>query len=206
MPLAGHALHLWPTHDDLQPLQQVVSARCLAALVCQDRCRRSCPRGTDARCLSREGTPLGLRRKRGAWSQAIGRSRGGFTSKIHCLADGRGRPVAFALTPGNVADISMALPLLQAVVPPKRLIADKAYDAQSLRDWLKSRKVIATIPSTATRTVPYKYGRIAYRRRNRIERLFGHLKNWRRIATRYDRLSCNYLAAVALVSCVVAWT
>jgi transposase len=122
------------------------------------------------------------------------------------LADGRGRPVAFALTPGNVADISMALPLLQAVVPPKRLIADKAYDAQSLRDWLKSRKVIATIPSTATRTVPYKYGRIAYRRRNRIERLFGHLKNWRRIATRYDRLSCNYLAAVALVSCVVAWT
>lgn len=122
------------------------------------------------------------------------------------MADGRGRPIAFTLTPGNVADISMALPLLQAVVPPKRLIADKAYDAQSLRDWLKSRKVIATIPSTASRTVPYKHSRIAYRRRNRIERLFGHLKNWRRVATRYDRLSCNYLAAVALVSCVVAWT
>lgn len=48
----------------------------------------------------------------------------------------------------------MALPLLQTVVPPKRLIADNAYDAQSLRDWLKSRKVIATIPSTATRTSP----------------------------------------------------
>ncbi|CAO4141558.1 hypothetical protein LPLAFNJD_LOCUS969 [Methylorubrum aminovorans] len=117
--------------------------------------------------------------KRGAWIQAIGRSRGGFTSKIHCLADGRGRPVAFALTPGNVAGISMALPLLQTVVPPKRLIADNAYDAQSLRDWLKSRKVIATIPSTATRTVPYKHSRIAYRRRNRNERLFGRLKNWR---------------------------
>ena len=122
------------------------------------------------------------------------------------MADGRGRPVAFTLTPGNVADITMALPLLQAVVPPKRLIADKAYDAQSLRDWLKSRRVIATIPSTATRTVPYKHSRIAYRRRNRIERLFGHLKNWRRVATRYDRLACNYLAAIALVSSVVAWT
>jgi transposase len=122
------------------------------------------------------------------------------------LADGRGRPVAFTLTPGNVADITMALPLLQAVVPPKRLIADKAYDAQTLRDWLKSRRVIATIPSTATRTVPYKHSRIAYRRRNRIERLFGHLKNWRRVATRYDRLACNYLAAIALVSCVIAWT
>jgi transposase len=66
--------------------------------------------------------------------------------------------------------------------------------------------VIATIPSTATRTVPYKHSRIAYRRRNRIERLFGHLKNWRRVATRYDRLACNYLAAVALAACVLAWT
>ncbi len=99
----------------------------------------------------------------------------------------------------------MALPLLCAVVLPKRLIADKAYDAQSLRNWLKSHRVIATIPSTATRTVPYKHSRIAYRRRNWIERLFGHLKNRRRVATRYDRLACNYLAAVALVSCVIAW-
>ena len=65
---------------------------------------------------------------RGEQSQAIGRSRGGFTSKIHCLADDRGRPVALALTPGNVADTTMALPMLCAVVPPKRLIADKAYD------------------------------------------------------------------------------
>ncbi len=97
---------------------------------------------------------------KGAWSQAIGRSRGGFTSKIHGLADGRGGPVALALTPGNVADIRMALPLLRAIVPPKRL----------------------------------------------IERLFGHLKTWRRVATRYDRLACNSLAAVALAACVLAWT
>ena len=90
-------------------------------------------------------------------------------------------------------------------MPPKRLIADKAYDAQSLRDWLKSRRVIATIPSTATRTVPYKHGRIAYRRRNRIERLFGHLKNWRRVATRYDRCPTAFFAAVALAATVIFW-
>jgi transposase len=107
------------------------------------------------------------------------------------LADVRSRRVAFVLTSGNVADITMALPLLRAAVPPKRLIADNAYDAQSLRDWLRSHRVIATIPSTATRTVPYKHSRIAYRRRNRIERLFGHLKNCRRVATRYDRLARN---------------
>ena len=100
----------------------------------------------------------------------------------------------------------MALPLLQAGTPLKRLIADKAYDAQSLRDRLRSRRVIATIPSTAMRTVPYRHSRLAYRRRNRIERLFGHLENWRRVATRYDRPARNPLAAVALVSCAIAWT
>jgi transposase len=59
------------------------------------------------------------------------------------LADDRGRPVAFALTPGNVADITMAAPLLGAVARPKRLLADKAYDADSLRKWLKQRKIKA---------------------------------------------------------------
>jgi transposase len=63
------------------------------------------------------------------------------------LADDRGRPVAFALTPGNVADITMAIPLLAAVDKPKRLLADKAYDADSFRNWLKRRKIKAVIPS-----------------------------------------------------------
>jgi IS5 family transposase len=71
------------------------------------------------------------------------------------LADDRGRPVAFALTPGNVADITMAAPLLGAVARPKRLLADKAYDADSLRKWLKQRKVKAVIPSTDSRRTPY---------------------------------------------------
>jgi transposase len=122
------------------------------------------------------------------------------------LADDRGRPVAFALTPGNVADISMALPLLSAVAPPKRLIADKAYDVESLRGWLKERRVKAVIPSTASRTVPYPLDRSAYQRRNLVERLFGRLKNWRRIATRYDRLARNYMAALALVAVAIEWT
>ena len=143
--------------------------------------------------------------KGGEWAQAVGRSRGGRTSKIHCLADDRGRPVAFALTPGNVADISMAVPLLSAVTSPKHLIADKAYDADSLRNRLKTRRIKAVIPSTATRTVPYPLDRAVYRRRNLIERLFCHLKNWRRLATRYDRMARNYIAALALVSVVIEW-
>jgi transposase len=121
------------------------------------------------------------------------------------LADDQGRPVAFALTPGNVADISMAIPLLQGIAPPRRLIADKAYDADKLRSWLRARTIKAVIPSNATRRTPYPLDRVAYRRRNVIERMFGKLKNWRRIATRYDRLARNYLAAIALVAIVVAW-
>lgn len=98
------------------------------------------------------------------------------------------------------------MPLLGAVAPPRRLIADKAYDADGLRAWLKARRIKAVIPSTATRTVPYPLDRTAYRRRNLIERLFCRLKNWRRIATRYDRLARNYLAAVALVAVAAEWT
>jgi transposase len=122
------------------------------------------------------------------------------------LADDRGRPVAFALTPGNVADVVMAIPLLAAVAKPKRLLADKAYDADSLRRWLKHRKIRAAIPSTASRRIPYPLDRAAYKRRNVIERMFCKLKNWRRIATRYDRLARNYLSSLALAAIIIAWT
>ncbi len=100
----------------------------------------------------------------------------------------------------------MALPLLGAVAAPKRLIADKAYDAMRLRDWLKSHRITAVIPSTASRYKPFPLNRSAYKQRNRIERLFCRLKNWRRIATRYDRLARNYMASLALISVIVAWT
>jgi transposase len=99
----------------------------------------------------------------------------------------------------------MAVPLLSAIARPRRLIADKAYDVDSLRGWLKAHRIRAVIPSTATRTVPHPLDRAAYRRRNLIERLFCRLKNWRRIATRYDRLARNYLAALALVAVVAEW-
>ena len=121
------------------------------------------------------------------------------------MADDQGRPIAFALTPGNVADISMAVPLLDGLRRPQRLIADKAYDADSLRKWLKARRIKAVRPSTRSRNRPYPLDRAAYRRRNVIERMFGRLKNWRRIATRYDRLATNFLSALALVAIVSEW-
>ena len=111
----------------------------------------------------------------------------------------------FALTPGNLADIGMAIPLLDAVPPPRRVIADKAYDADDLLSWLRARHIQAVIPANASRTIPYPLDRKTYARRNLIERRFGRLENWRRIATRYDRLAQNYLAALARVAIASAW-
>ena len=99
----------------------------------------------------------------------------------------------------------MAIPLMEGISPPRQLLADKAYDADKLRNWLRAKRVKAVIPSSAARRTPYPLDRQAYKRRNVIERMFGRLKNWRRIATRYDRLAKNYLGALALVSIVIAW-
>ena len=99
----------------------------------------------------------------------------------------------------------MAEPLVAAVAAPKRLLADKAYDAERFRRRLDQRRITAVIPSTASRRTPYPLDRRAYRRRNVIERMFCKLKNWRRIATRYDRHADNYLAGLALAAIVIAW-
>lgn len=99
----------------------------------------------------------------------------------------------------------MAQPMLEALAPTQRLIADKAYDADRLRNWLKKRRIEAVIPGRASRDVVYPLNRAAYRRRNIIERMFGKLKNWKRIATRYDRLAVNYLATIALVALATQW-
>lgn len=94
---------------------------------------------------------------------------------------------------------------MATVSPPKRLLADKAYDADSLRDWLNARSIQAVIPSTASRNTPYPLDRIAYKRRNLIERMFCRLKDWRRIATRYDRTARNFLSALALAATLSFW-
>jgi transposase len=191
--------------DDLQSLQQVERSGHLADAVPKNRGFGRRAGRAVSRQLAHQSPPLRGRRKRGEEVQAIGRSRGGRTSKIHALADHRGRPIAFALTPGNVADITVAQAVVAAVEAPKRLIADKAYDAEHFRNWLAQRWIKAVIPSTASRRTPYPIDRNAYRRRNVIERLFCKLKNWRRIATRYDRLARNYIAAIALAAVLVAW-
>ncbi len=113
--------------------------------------------------------------------------------------------MAFSLTPGNVADITAAPALLSAMPAPRRLIADKGYDANSLRWTLSSDHTEAVIPSTRSRKAPIPFDAVAYRERNRIERAFCSLKDWRRVATRYDKLARNFLSAVAIAAAILWW-
>jgi transposase len=157
------------------------------------------------RQLRRQGSPLVLRRKRGERNQAIGRSRGGRTTKIHALVDGEGRPHAILLTGGQVADIEGAAALIAATAPSGSLIGDKAYDVDHLRRLLRARGTTAVIPNKITRVNRHPFDPVAYRARNVIERTFCRVKDFRRIATRYDKLARNFLAGLCLVVAICYW-
>ena len=88
---------------------------------------------------------------------------------------------------------------------PVKLLADKGYDANSLRAALALRETEAVIPSTRSRKRPIPYDKAAYRERNKIERAFCRLKDWRRIATRYDKLVRNFLSAIAIAATIIWW-
>jgi transposase len=148
---------------------------------------------------------LGGRRKRGAFLQAIGASRGGRTTKLHGLTDEQGRPRILQLSAGNINDMTMAASLINAAGPFTRLIADRGYDTNAIRALVAARGAEAVIPSTTSRRAPIRYDRDAYRARNLVERLWCRLKDWRRIATRYDKLADNYLAAALIAATLIFW-
>jgi len=144
---------------------------------------------------------LGSGRKRGAYRRALGRSRGGFTSKLHCLADALGRPLAFHLTVGEAADCKAYDDLIGLPErAPVALLADKGYDADAIRADLAKRNIEAVIPGRSNRRVKIEHDRALYKQRNRIERMFGHLKINRAIATRYDQLANSFLGMVHLAT------
>ena len=109
------------------------------------------------------------------------------------------------LTGGNVADITAAASLISAAAPTAELLGDKGYDANHLRQFLAARGTAAVIPSTATRKIAIPHNATRYKLRNVIERTFCRIKDFRGIATRYDKTARNFLAAVCLVSAITYW-
>jgi putative transposase len=152
---------------------------------------------------------------------ALGRSRGGLSTKIHTLVDGKGRPLVILLTPGQAGDAPMMLPLLAQLrvtrpcgrprTRPDAVLADKAYSSRAIRTHLRTRGIVAVIPEPedqkghrrrrgAAGGRPISYDKTAYKGRNVIERAFNTVKHWRGLATRYDKHALVYRGAIVLAA------
>ncbi|WP_373687453.1 IS5 family transposase [Acetobacter sp. P5B1] len=140
--------------------------------------------------------------KKGGADQAIGRSRGGLTTKIHAICDAPGNPVELGITPGQDGDITQAEPLLENI-DPDAFLADKAYDADRLINRLIQRGITPVIPPKRNRTTQRKTDFALYREQNLTERFFNKIKKFRAIATRYDKLKSTFLAAVQFASIII---
>jgi transposase len=199
--LARHAGQLRQLELRVRSLHALEQARRLG------RCVRDADEpGTSGGCRARHrydhraGASACSRRKRGNQNrQALGRSRGGFSTKIHLRVDAEGRPLAFALTGGEAHDVKGYDALIKLVeTRPEKLLADKGYDTDAIRDDLKARDIEPVIPPKSNRVEPIQYDREAYKRRNRIERCVNALKQFRRIATRYEKTARAFLSMLCI--------
>ena len=194
-----------PANHDLQSLCTLGGTRSLGAIVPRTCRTRAIDAHADDRLHSYQSASLGFGRKKGEHKQAIGRSRGGRNTKIHAIADAKGRLLSVLLSGGQTHDCPPAQRLIRRTRPAKRLLGDKAYDSEELRLWLKKRRTKAVIPNRSNRKQPFSFDRKTYKLRHRVENAFCRLKDFRRIATRYDRLARNFLASVCLVAAIVWW-
>jgi transposase len=201
----GRPSRLRAAQDALQPFPTLGGqGRLVDHVPCPGDGGRPTCRAVD-RLLGRKGASLRLRRKRGEQSQAIGRSRGGRTTKIHALTDKDCRPIAFLLTGGQVADCVAADALLDHVSGTDLVHGDKGYDSNAVRQKIEANGAAPNIPPKSNRVWKNCFSPYLYRNRNAIERMFGRLKDFRRIATRYDRLAQNFHAAVCIAAVICYW-
>ncbi|MFC5663830.1 IS5 family transposase [Kitasatospora misakiensis] len=161
-----------------------------------------------------------------AGNHALGRSRGGLSTKLHLACDGRGRPLGFVLSGGNTNDCTRLEAVMETIqVPrvgpgrprtrPDHVIADKGYSSRKIRTYLRRRGIPHTIPERVDQANgrltrgshggrPPAFDRNTYRLRNVVERCFNRLKQWRGLATRYDKTRESYQAAVTIAS-ILLW-
>ena len=143
------------------------------------------------------------RRKRGQINHSFGRSRGGFTTKVHALCDAHGNPLRFILTGGHRSDYTQALALLDGY-KAKAVLGDKGYDADYIVAAAENMGAIAVIPPKSNRKTLREYDEDLYKERNLVERMFGKLKQFRRIATRYDKTKTAFMAFIHIAS-ILLW-
>jgi transposase len=130
----------------------------------------------------------------------MGRSRGGLTTKIHALVDANGLPITLKLTEGQAHDGRSAADMLDSVAAGQTLIADRAYDSDTLRHMLANRGAWANVKPMPGRINIPPFSPYLYRFRNLVERFFNKLKHFRAVATRFEKHDANYLALVKLAA------
>jgi transposase len=196
---------LWFDDDGVQPVQprsrRGFWLKLLDALVDAGAATKST--AIDSTYVKAQRAAFGA--KRGRSAEAIGRSRGGWTTKVHALTDVVGRPYALMLTAGNVSDVKAAPALLERAGRMRYLLADKGYNADRLRRSIRDVGALPVIPGRRNRKHTICYDKQRYRTRHLIENAFCRLKDFRRVATRYDKLAANFLSGVALATAVAFW-
>ncbi|MGD9811705.1 MAG: IS5 family transposase [Sphingomonadaceae bacterium] len=143
--------------------------------------------------------------KKGLFPRRIGRTKGGLNSKLHAVCDQKGRPLVMLLSEGQMSDYKGAALMLDALPRAKALLGDRGYDADWFREALAERNITACIPSKKNRKVQIQHDAALYRQRHRIENMFGRLKDWRRIHTRYDRCAHTFMSAICIAATVIFW-
>jgi len=134
--------------------------------------------------------------------QGLGRSKGGFTSKVHLKIDALGNPLKTIITPGNSHDITQADALLEGV-SGSYVIADKGYDSNPLRGKLIKNNCIPVIPSRSNAKNPCQYDKDIYKERNLVERFFSRIKYFRRIFSRFDKTARNYASFISFIGALI---
>lgn len=140
--------------------------------------------------------------KNGSQEQGIGRSRGGLTSKIHCMVDALGNSLKFIISPGNENDIALADSLIQDI-RNAAILGDKGYDSDSFRNTIQNQNCVSVIPGRSNRISPIEYDKELYKVRHLIENFFAKIKNFRRIFSRFDKSVRNYASFLAFTGTIL---
>ncbi|WP_306258447.1 IS5 family transposase [Pararhizobium sp. IMCC21322] len=143
--------------------------------------------------------------KKGMLPRHIGRTKGGLNSKLHAVVNGEGKPIIMALTAGQVSDHIGAKITYPELPEAKIMIADKGYDSDEYRAALKAKRISSCIPPRKGRNNPATFCKRQYKQRHKVENMFGRLKDWRRIATRYDRCADIFIAAITIAAIMIWW-
>ncbi len=142
---------------------------------------------------------------RGCEPQAVGKSRAGHTTKIHLAVDSYGLPIEFTVTGGEIHDSTAASELIEQLPPSTAIVADKGYDSRKIREQIKSKGACAVIPRRSNSVIGNNgMDGSLYRHRHLVENAFARLKQFRGLATRYDKLKRNYQSVVAM-ACGFLW-